>query len=285
MIFHCIAGLPRSGSTLLATILRQNPRLQVAQASPLPHLLDCLLRKMSGESLWRADFDEPGRRARILRGLIENYQGFSSGPGGPADLERVCIDHNHPWNGKLGLLHALFPAARVICCVRDIPAILNSVERILRENPLEAPGLFHFNPETTVYSRAAMMMCPGSGFLAQCWEQLKEAWYGPFREKLILLEYDKLISQPEWVLRNLYGRLEQSYFVHDFEHFSYWAEDGDRRTSMLGMHRVEGPIRERAAENFLPPDIVERYSGHELHFWRKEAPCPTKPQTKPLVPA
>lgn len=264
---------------MLATILRQNPRFQVEIASPIPHLLDCLLRHTSGESLWRANFDVPERRERILRGLIENYQAFLFKP------DAVFVDHNHPWNGKLGLLDKLFPAARVICCVRDIPAILNSVERILRENPLETSKLFHFNPETTVYSRAAMMMAPGSGFVAQCWEQLKEAWYGPWRDKLIMVEYDELIARPGAVLAKIYGQLGQPWFAHDFEHFSYWAEDTDRRTGMLGMHRVAGPIRQRAAENFLPPDIVERYSGHELHFWRKEALCPTKPQTKPLIPA
>jgi sulfotransferase len=276
MIFHCIAGLPRSGSTMLATILRQNPRFQVAIASPIPSLLDSLMRRMSGDSLWRPQFDEPGRRERILRGLIENYQEFRR-PG------EVSIDHNQPWNGKLGLLHALFPEARVIACVRDVPEILNSIERIVRENPLEPAKLFHFNSETTVYSRVAMMMAPGTGFVAQCWEQLREAWYGPFREKLILLEYDKLISQPERVLRNLYGRLEHPYFGHDFEHFYYWAEDADRRTGMLGQHRVEGPIRPSKAKNFLPPDLIERYSGPEVHFWRKEAACPTIPQPQPIL--
>jgi len=268
MIFHCIAGLPRSGSTMLAAILRQNPRFRVEIASPVPHLLDCLLRQMSGDSLWRQNFDQLGRRERILRGLIENYQGLRGG--------EVAIDHNHPWNGKLGLLDKLFPAARVICCVREVPAILNSVERILRDNPLETSKLFHFNPETTVYSRAAMMMCPGSGFVAQCWEQLREAWCGPFREKLILVEYDELIAMPAAVLAEIYGRLGQPLFEHDFEHFYYAAEDSDRRTGMLGMHCVEGPIRQRPSENFLPPDIGAQYSGPEVHFWRKEEPCLTR---------
>jgi sulfotransferase len=283
MIFHCIAGLPRSGSTMLATLLRQNPRFQVAIASPVCDLLDSLMRKMSGESLWRSNFDEGGRRERILRGLIENYQGFSRGPWWPADLERVCIDHNQPWNGKLGLLHALFPEARVIACVRDVPEILNSIERILRENPLEPAKMFQFNPETTVYSRAAMMMAPGTGFVAQCWEQLREAWCGPFREKLILVEYNELLEMPGAVLAGIYGQLGQALFRHDFERFYYWAEDADRRTGMLGQHRVKGPIRQSKAENFLPPDLVERYSGPEVHFWRKEARCLTIPQPQPIL--
>ena len=280
MRFHCIAGLPRSGSTMLATILRQNPRFQVALASPIPDLLDCLMRKMSGESLWRSNFDEGGRRERMLRGLVENYQEFLRVGGQPL----VCFDHNQPWNGKLGLLDKLFPEARVIACVREVPEILNSMERIVRENPLEPAKLFHFNSETTVYSRVAMMMAPGTGFVAHPWEQLREAWLGPFREKLIVVEYDELIAMPSAVLAGIYGRLGEPLFQHDFEHFYYWAEDADRRTGMLGMHRAQGPVRQRKADTFLPPEIVRQYSGPEVHFWRpgKEEPWPTRKHPIPI---
>jgi sulfotransferase len=35
---HFISGLPRSGSTLLAALLRQNPRFEAGMSGPLP---DC----------------------------------------------------------------------------------------------------------------------------------------------------------------------------------------------------------------------------------------------------
>ena len=34
--FHFISGMPRSGSTLLAAILNQNPRFRAGMTSPLP---------------------------------------------------------------------------------------------------------------------------------------------------------------------------------------------------------------------------------------------------------
>ena len=35
------------------------------------------------------------------------------------------------------MLAMLFPEAKMICCVLDMPWILDSIERVLRENPLE----------------------------------------------------------------------------------------------------------------------------------------------------
>ena len=37
---HFLAGLPRSGSTLLAAILNQNPAARVSSTSDLVHILD-----------------------------------------------------------------------------------------------------------------------------------------------------------------------------------------------------------------------------------------------------
>ena len=41
-VVHFISGLPRSGSTLLAAILRQNPRFHAGMSSPVASLFMAL---------------------------------------------------------------------------------------------------------------------------------------------------------------------------------------------------------------------------------------------------
>ena len=43
---HFISGLPRSGSTLLAGILRQNPRFHAAMTGPVGALFGAMLNAM-----------------------------------------------------------------------------------------------------------------------------------------------------------------------------------------------------------------------------------------------
>jgi len=47
---HFISGLPRSGSTLLAALLRQNPRFQAGMSGPLAGLFGALLGQMSART-------------------------------------------------------------------------------------------------------------------------------------------------------------------------------------------------------------------------------------------
>jgi sulfotransferase len=44
---HFVSGLPRSGSTLLAAILRQNPRFHAAMTGPVGPLVEAMLGNMS----------------------------------------------------------------------------------------------------------------------------------------------------------------------------------------------------------------------------------------------
>src|SRR5690606_37254934 len=55
---HFVAGLPRSGSTLLAAILRQNPRFRADVTSPVAALTDGLLPRMGMGTEFAPFFDE-----------------------------------------------------------------------------------------------------------------------------------------------------------------------------------------------------------------------------------
>ncbi len=69
---HFISGLPRSGSTLLAGILRQNPRFHAGMTSPVGSMYLALEKSMSRRNE-TAVFIDTKQRQDILAGLFTNY--------------------------------------------------------------------------------------------------------------------------------------------------------------------------------------------------------------------
>jgi len=63
---HFISGLPRSGSTLLAAILRQNPRFHAAMTSPVGGLADRMLEAMSEDNEFSVFISDARKRSLIL---------------------------------------------------------------------------------------------------------------------------------------------------------------------------------------------------------------------------
>src|ERR1700682_4362741 len=118
---HLISGLPRSGSTLLSALLRQNPRFHAAMTSPVSMLCGALLPRMSGNTEFGVFFDDE-RRKHVLRGVFDSYYHTSS--------HSVVFDTNRSWTGKMALTADLYPTSKVICCVREVAWILDSLERL-----------------------------------------------------------------------------------------------------------------------------------------------------------
>ena len=255
---HFISGLPRSGSTLLAALLRQNPALHAGITSPVSSMLGAMLAEMSAGNEGSVFFDA-AQRAAVLRGLFNNYYHAIH----PA---RTVFDTSRNWTTRLDLLARLFPDARVICCVRPIPWIIDSVERLLRRNPFELSKIFGFEQGGTVYSRADGLMNP-AGMIGFALNGLKQAMHGDQAGRLLLLPYDTLVGHPAAAMAAVYDFSGLPPFQHDFEAVSFdAAAEFDARLGTPGLHDVRQQVRAIERKTILPPDLWERYERASI--WR-----------------
>ena len=100
---HFISGLPRSSSTLLAGILRQNPHFHAAMTSPIGGLFSVMLNAMSRGNETALFIDET-QRQELLAALLETYYR-------PQQDKDVIFNTNRVWCALLPALLSLFPEA------------------------------------------------------------------------------------------------------------------------------------------------------------------------------
>jgi sulfotransferase len=203
-------------------------------------------------------FFDDARRKRMLQGLFDSYYADENN-------DKVVFDTNRTWTGKAALLGELYPEARIICCVRDTGCIIDSLERMLVKNPLQLSRIFNFQPGHSVYSRVEILMNSDNGLIGQAWSTLRECWFGEYAKRMILVQYDKLASEPERVMRSLYQELGETYYSHDFENVSYDEPDYDANLGMPGMHKVRAKVAQQKRSLCIPPDLYAKYS--ETSFW------------------
>ena len=198
------------------------------------------------------------QRARILRGLFDSYYADRDEP--------VIFDTSRSWTANLPALMTLFPEAKVICLVRDVAWIMDSMERQFRSNAFENTRLFN-NPgeRSTVYTRVEAL-AGANRLVGFPYHALREACYSEFADRLILVEYDMLVSRPAEVMPLMYEFLGEEAFEHDFDQVEYDAPRFDAQLGLDGLHRVHKKVEPRPRRTILPPDLFERYS--QLAFWR-----------------
>lgn len=257
---HFISGLPRSGSTLLSALLLQNPRFYAAVTSPVSMLCSTLLPRMSGNTEFSVFFDR-NRRQAILQGIFLSYYLTND--------DKVIFDTNRSWTGKMALTSELFPKSRVICCVREVEWILDSLERAFNKEPTQVSRIFNYGSTSSVYARIELLMNSENGLVGQAWSTFREAWFGENANRLIVIPYEKLARHPAQVLARLYQELQERPFEHNFDHVEYDAPEFDNNLASPGLHTVEKTVRFVERSTCLPPDIAIKYA--DLNFWKKSS--------------
>lgn len=264
--FHFISGLPRSGSTLLAGILRQNPHFQAGMTSPVGVLFAGLLNQFSAGSEYGPVITQTQRR-RLLRGLFDSYYADEK-DGADGKDNRVIFDTNRMWCSKLPALMDLYPQAKVIACVRNVAWIMDSIEKLYRANPFENTKLYNDDIErNTVYSRVETL-AQRNRLVGFPWAALKDAYYGEHAKSLLLVEYDLLAQAPEKVMRLVYDFLGEPWYEHDFNNVQYDAPEFDQALGLDGLHRVRAKVSVQQRQTILPPDLFAQYSS--LSFWNED---------------
>jgi sulfotransferase len=253
---HFISGLPRSGSTLLSALLKQNPRFHAGMSGPLSGMVSAMHANMSAANEY-AVFISQAQKQRILRGVIDNYYGAEY----PAE---VIFDTNRFWCARMALLDTLLPHSRVIACVRNVSWIVDSIERLVRRNALSPSAIFNYQTGGTVYSRAEALS-GGEGMVGNPYNALREAFYGEHAGKLLLVQYETLAGDPQKVLDAVYGFIGEPRFAHDFDDVRYDADEFDQRAGTPGLHAVRQKVGSQARDTILPPDVFNRFANDA--FW------------------
>ena len=255
---HFISGLPRSGSTLLSAILKQNPRFIAGMTSPV----STLFRGMEDVTSTRVEtsiFLTEEKRKEILKGLFETYYRKDWN-------DKTIFDTSRMWCARTSVLANLFPDSKIICCVREVGWILDSFERLYRKNQHKPSGIYNYDTAGTVYSRT-WGIADGNGVLGYALNALKEAYYSEESGRLILVDYDKLCQDPRGVIENVYKFLDEPVFEHDFNNIEYSAGEFDKQFGAEGLHDVRGKVEWKPRKSIIPPDLFMRF--REDNFWKR----------------
>ncbi len=255
--YHFISGLPRSGSTLLSGILTQNPKVHAAMSSPVAALINGCLEQIGAGSEFYTFFDDHKRKS-ICRALFDAYYEDNS--------KEVVFDTNRVWTARLHQLVELYDDFKVICLVRNPAWIMDSFEKIYRKNPFDYSKMFSAGNRITVYSRCESLL---NGTVGMALTALKEAFYGEYSERLLLVDYELLARFPAKTMGLIYDFTGMSEYPHDFNNVEYSHDEFDNTLGVKGLHTVAKKVKFKQRRSILPPDLFQKYD--EMAFWKDTA--------------
>lgn len=252
---YFLSGLPRSGSTVLAAILNQNPAVHTTATSGLLDMLVGTLRAWADSMSTHATPDKVKAEAEIQRILRTVCEAKYAEVDKPIILDKArgwASDVNIPTMAKV-----LGHKPKIIATVRNIPDCVASMVRVAKPDNLAE------------FLRTSELV----NHVKESYQTL-EGGYRFAPECILFVDYDDLLSAPQSQLDRIHAFLELPAFDYNLNAINadHLKENDEEVWQVKGLHDVKSELKRQhstTAEDVLG---VFYRDYQQPRFWLNEGP-------------
>ena len=270
--FYFMAGLPRSGSTLLSSILNQNPRFHSGPSSPVLGAMYAIEENFTANELY-SGYPKPNQVREIIGSLIHHFYSDVQQP--------VVFDKNRAWTARVPYIEGYVgQPAKILVPVRRVDEILTSILTMVHRNPFQEgqprinfvdEQLIKTNTPINDYNRCMYLLGSG-GIVYESLNAIMEGFTQNVRDRMHFVDYNDLVSRPEETMKKIYEFLGEELFEHRFDTLHNIHREDDITTYGLSdMHEVRSELGKTSPSplSVLPTEILDLYEQNKrrLEFW------------------
>jgi sulfotransferase len=240
---YFINGMPRSGSTLLCNILAQNPRFHTTPTSGLSELIFGIHQFWKNNPVIKAS-ETPEKQLQIIKDTIYSYHSDTDRP--------VTFNKSRGWAPKIELVeNALGHPIKILTTTRPITGILASLERLYRKEIKLINSPFVNGPEMSTLENRLNTWTSSDGLVGGTFNSIRDAVMRGHKEKFHFIDFDKLVSNPRFVIGQVYDFLDEPAFEHDFNNVQQYTKENDAEHGFTDLHTIRPkvePVKDNSKE-------------------------------------
>ena len=228
-----LVSQPRSGNTLFASIMNQNPEIAATPNSiTLEIMKDLFLLKQTDVF---QNYPDNKSLDNVLDSVYDIY--YKDWP------QRIIIDRGPVMTkGNFALMQKHFKRPfKCIILLRDLMDVLASYMKWYTENPDAFVNRYNLNTDEEKLS----MIMNTKGAVAKDLEAIKNSYNYPGLCHYV--KYDDLVKNPEQEFKKIYQFIGEPYFNHRFNNLDQVKVNGlsyDDKVVGSNMHKLfDGPVR------------------------------------------
>lgn len=240
-----LSGLPRSGSTLLGSIISQNKEIQATPTSPLSDFL-CLIEEDLSLLDKNYTYNKDIIANNIYKTILNSFYLHIEKP--------YVLDKHRAWPRNINTLSRLLDyKPKIIATNRRISEVISSYISLIEKNKGEVNFvdklILERGLEINLSNRIEILW---REYVSDPYESLV---YGlnNYRKNIYLVNYDDLVQNPQEELNKIYKFLELDEFIHEFDNIFNWCkEEKDSSWGMSGLHDIRPHLKKISR----PPEEV-----------------------------
>ena len=230
----------------MQNILAQNPRFY---CTPTSGVIDLMLasRKYYTELAEFKAQDPDLMQKGFINYCRYSINGFYEG----VTDKPVCVDKCRSWFHYHDWVKQFVPNPKYIVCIRDLRAILSSMEKLFRKNRDRADADEVTGTLTMITVNNRVMRWLNGPPVGIAIGRLIEAIQTNLVKQLHVVRFEDLTTNPAEVMKRVYDYLEEPYYAHDFNNVAQMTHENDQYHTIYGDHRIRSKVEP------VTPDFVD----------------------------
>ena len=241
---YFLTGLPRSGNTLLGSIINQNPNLNLTANSILTYIIYQLY--LLKNSIVFNNFPDHDSLDNVIKNVFNNYY---------KNWKAKFIIDRSVWGtpANLKLLKSIVKKPKFIILYRPILECLASFIKI--EKPSNVREKCH-------------ELMQEEGMIGKSLWSIKNIIKE--KENYIIIKYSNLIKTPIKETNKIYEFLNIDKFNHTFKKFNDFSANNIKYNDSVlkaPLHKIRTnqiKLNKYKIEDYLPADIIKQYSNLDI---------------------
>ena len=245
---YYIAGLPRSGSTLLTNILSQNKDFKVTPTNNLIGLILNVKNTWTEMEGFKAQGLEnvKGSICTTMQYMLHGYHEKALNEG------KIVFDKSRGWLNCIELLEYITgKKVKIITPIRDVKDICASFERLSRQNNIVKSKLFSSDLAAMNTNSRTNDLLSLHGVVGSSISALRDAMQRKLTDRLVVVPFDNLTNKPKETLDEIHKSLKLKPFKYDFKNVKNLTKENDLVYGLEGLHetkKVVKPVKSNALD-------------------------------------
>lgn len=263
--YYYLAGMHRSGNTLLSSILNQNPEIYSGPISPIVEYFWQINKAiLNNENNLRLQNND--RSIAMMKKMIPSYY---------ADIKKpIIFDREKSLATPTNLYFLkknIDPNPKIIFTVRPLLEVLASYVVIFgnRIEDMMLKDRWNMKKFLSVNDNRAEYLMRSGGLIDNNLTSMESILNPENKDIINLVEYENLVKYPQETMNKIYDFIDLPHFFHNFNNIEKIEKDNDTDAGLpADLHKIR-PILSKQSKN--PEDlfsdyVISRYGN--MDFWK-----------------
>lgn len=253
-----LSGLPRTGTTVLASLLNQNPKLHCTSTSGLLHFLsgvDYTYQQVSQ----RYKATNSSQLKNIFKSICNSYYSHIE--------QDIVIDKWRGWMGNIPQIkEVICDAPKIICTYRPIEEIAASFLALLENDPdnfvdieLKKSNIILDNDNRAKYLW-------NTGVIGETYDMFESCLQ--YKNEICYISYSDIVNNSDKTFEKVYSYLNIEYFNHTYNNINDDVNDNDDYWQIKNLHCIRNKLKlqYKNPHDYMTKNLVENFKSYNKIF-------------------